>query len=165
MCYSNLETLNKVENHRTSEPYSEEARLQLSSDLILSSIYILLILYLAQFHSDCTNKRTRKLHAKWGISPHGCPAVYTDCSLWETITHDTHNGGLGGHFSWDKSYAMIQQMYFFGQEWNTHLQFCQQKSRMLRTIGKDWNTSLCTQLSIFSWGLPRSYRGMDFIFW
>ena len=47
-----------------------------------------------------------------------------DCSLREKIIQDMHGGGLRGHFGQDKTYAMIEQKFFWPKNEEGCLQIC-----------------------------------------
>ena len=98
-----------------------------------------------------------------------------DCPSKEKIIQDMHGGGLGGHFGQDKTYAMIEQKFFWPKMRRDIYKFVKRCQTCQESKGKVQNTGLYTPLPVlaapwedvsmdFVMGLPRSKRGMDSIF-
>ncbi|RVW58988.1 Transposon Ty3-I Gag-Pol polyprotein [Vitis vinifera] len=62
---------------------------------------------------DCTNGHAGKYLLHDGFVFKGNQLCVPNCSLKEKIIQDMHDGGLGGHFGQDKTYAMIEQKFFW----------------------------------------------------
>ena len=71
-----------------------------------------------------------------------------DCPSKEKIIQDMHGGGLGGHFGQDKTYAMIEQKFFWPKMRRDIYKFVKRCQTCQESKGKVQNTGLYTPLPV-----------------
>ena len=124
---------------------------------------------------DYTNRQPRKYSLHDGFLIKGNQICALDCFLREKIIQDMHGGSLGGHFGQDKTYAMIEQKFFWPKMRRDVYKFVKRCQTCQESKGKVQNTGLYALLPVpiapwedvnvdFVVGLPRSQRGMDSVF-
>ena len=108
---------------------------------------------------DCTNGHAGKYLLHDGFVFKGNQLCVPNCSLKEKIIQDMHDGGLGGHFGQDKTYAMIEQKFFWPKMRDVY-KFVKRCLICQEAKGKVQNTSLYTPLPVLA--APSEDLSMDF---